>query len=188
MPINKFYYVRHGQTPWNVEGRMQGNTNIPLNEVGVEQARKVSLPKDISLIVTSPMLRALETAAIIAHNHHLPIHIEPALKERGFGSFEGRLKSDILEELGLKDKVFHGEYLPDDAETNEALHERVSHFIEKWLEKSPEETILFVGHGAVFRGLCDILLGRIERVDNAKLCCFEKNEGEWELLSSLTCP
>ena len=92
LPRNPFYYVRHGETDWNLQGRMQGQTNIPLNEPGREQARQaagllVDLP--IVAMVASPLDRAPETATIIQESLGVPMEIIPEIQEVYCGKNEG---------------------------------------------------------------------------------------------------
>ena len=98
----KFYVVRHGQTDWNAKGRIQGKTDIELNEIGIEQARQLkALIKDynIDLIISSPLKRARKTAEIINETVKCNIIFEDSLKERGYGIFEGMIRKEINDEL-----------------------------------------------------------------------------------------
>ena len=86
------YIVRHGQTDWNIEGRIQGSTNIELNSTGINQAKKASeLLKNTRLdsIYSSPLKRTLDTAKIINQYHNLNIIEDSRIIERNFGDFEG---------------------------------------------------------------------------------------------------
>lgn len=72
----KIYFVRHGQTEWNLKKRIQGRADKPLNEQGKQQAietRQNLISKDIDLIICSPLLRAVETAEIINKDRNIPI-------------------------------------------------------------------------------------------------------------------
>ena len=98
----KFYVVRHGQTDWNAKGRIQGKTDIELNEIGIEQARQLkALIKDynIDLIISSPLKRARKTAEIINETVKCNIIFEDSLKERGYGIFEGMIRKEINDEI-----------------------------------------------------------------------------------------
>ena len=102
----KFYVVRHGQTDWNAKGRIQGKTDIELNEIGIEQARQLkALIKDynIDLIISSPLKRARKTAEIINETVKCNIIFEDSLKERGYGIFEGMIRKEINDEDELYD-------------------------------------------------------------------------------------
>lgn len=88
----KLYVVRHGQTDWNIENRLQGSVDIPLNDTGVNQAQNLAKTFkniDVDFIFSSPLQRAYNTASIINQYKGLPIHLDSRLIERGFGDFEG---------------------------------------------------------------------------------------------------
>ena len=90
------YYVRHGQTDWNKVKRLQGRTDNPLNEVGIEQAKKTrDLLKNekIDLIICSPLRRTLETANIINEGRNIKIIKDEGFIERSFGKYEGEFSA-----------------------------------------------------------------------------------------------
>ena len=98
----KIYVVRHGQTKWNLEGRIQGKTDIELNEKGREQAKTIRdliAKYDIDLIISSPLKRAKETAEIINSKLKCPIIFDKALEERCYGEFEGEVRKLIEDEI-----------------------------------------------------------------------------------------
>ena len=95
----KIYIIRHGQTDWNVEGKIQGRQDIPLNAAGKMQAQALAKGMEnrpITAIYSSPQLRAMETAQAIAAAQNVPIHTLPQLVEIGYGNWEGRRAEDIL--------------------------------------------------------------------------------------------
>ena len=88
----KLYISRHGQTPWNVEDLICGRTDVPLTEVGQQQALRLAesaLDKGIDVILCSPMLRARQTAQAVSDAIGVPIQIDERLIEMDFGTFEG---------------------------------------------------------------------------------------------------
>ena len=88
----KLYISRHGQTPWNVEDLICGRTDVPLTEVGQQQAQRLAesaLDKGIDVILCSPMLRARQTAQAVSDAIGVPIQIDERLIEMDFGTFEG---------------------------------------------------------------------------------------------------
>ena len=92
IPPRTFYFLRHGETEWNAEGRFQGHSDIPLNPQGLAQAHaaaRIIAACPVDLIVASPLIRALTTAAIVAEAIGKPVRIDSELKERHFGDFEG---------------------------------------------------------------------------------------------------
>lgn len=152
------YIVRHGQTDWNVVRRVQGQTDIPLNSTGEEQAKKTAeLFKDIHFdaAFSSDLLRAKRTAEIIAIEKDLALKTSQALRERNFGPVEGIL----VEELKEMEKEI--EKLPDyerfrykshpDIENDEELMSRFITFLREISVAYAGKTVLIVGHGSVIR-------------------------------------
>ena len=91
-----FWFLRHGETDWNAEGLSQGHTDIPLNAVGITQARRAALAlvdRGIATIIASPLSRALHTAEILAEALALPVATDAGLRERR--------SSWVLDPLGL---------------------------------------------------------------------------------------
>jgi probable phosphoglycerate mutase len=86
--------IRHGETAWNAERRLQGHVDIPLNAAGMQQARAVAMALNneaVDTILCSDLQRAIQTATAIADQKNLVIHADPAWRERSFGGFEGEL-------------------------------------------------------------------------------------------------
>ena len=97
------YIVRHGQTDWNVEGRYAGRKNVPLNKKGILQANEIKERlKEIKFdkVYSSPLDRALKTTQIISKNN---IIIDERIVERSNGKLEGKLKSEIVENIDFND-------------------------------------------------------------------------------------
>lgn len=87
-----FYFLRHGQTDWNLQRKWQGSKDIPLNETGLSQAeavRPLVEELDIQTVCTSPLQRAHKTAEIVTRNFDLPLRVVHDLHEVSFGPFEG---------------------------------------------------------------------------------------------------
>jgi broad specificity phosphatase PhoE len=106
--------VRHGETIWNREGRVQGFSDIDLSDVGVQQARQLALSlKDAPIlsIYSSPLIRAQSTARIINEYHHAPLYSEPGLMEMDQGDFEGL----TFQELMACEKGFLQKWMSDPA-------------------------------------------------------------------------
>ncbi len=96
-----FYFLRHGETDWNLQGRAQGQTDVPLNERGRAQAlaaraQTASLP--IRTICSSPLSRALDTAKILSDDHDCPLEIVTDLRECSWGMAEGTAKGAWFED------------------------------------------------------------------------------------------
>lgn len=98
MDATLLFALRHGETAWNREGRLQGHLNLPLNELGQAQACRLGAAladQTIHAVYASDLDRALSTAQAVAAAHGLPVHTDPRLRERSFGRFEGRLWAEI---------------------------------------------------------------------------------------------
>ncbi|MFM8205881.1 MAG: histidine phosphatase family protein [Actinomycetales bacterium] len=91
--IQRIVLWRHGQTDWNLANRFQGHSDIPLNQTGIDQARKAApllFGLRPSKIISSDLIRAKQTAQELANISRLPIHIDPGLRETNGGKWEGR--------------------------------------------------------------------------------------------------
>jgi probable phosphoglycerate mutase len=158
IPQRSFYFLRHGQTGWNAQGRFQGHTDVALNEIGVAQAQLaaqalVGCPIDI--IVASPLIRALKTAAIVAERLARPLFVDSALKERHFGAFEGLMVDEVKRKLGLAPHQRLVQHLPADAEQWHESGARAAQAI----DRLPDSTLLFVTHAGLFDSLHERIFG-----------------------------
>lgn len=185
IPPRTFYFLRHGQTDWNVEGRLQGHTDIPLNATGIAQAHSAAIrltKEPITRIISSPLVRALKTAAITAESIKLPVHIDSQLMERTFGSLEGRLTTQVKAEHGLSAEQSITLALPGDAEQWPQTLQRARSSISYWLNQYPADTLLFVGHGAFFRAMYEVLTETLHEAHNATPYLFTPTaSGGWNM-------
>ncbi|MGZ8795378.1 MAG: histidine phosphatase family protein [Gaiellaceae bacterium] len=147
--------VRHGETDWNRDGRWQGGSDTRLNDVGREQARALSeeLDGDIAALYSSDLARARETAEIVATKLGLEVRVDPRLRERGFGSWEGLTTPEIAERFAESHRRWRaGEGSgADDAETFEDFSARVTAFLADVLRLHPGEEVLVISHGGSIR-------------------------------------
>ncbi len=168
--MRTFYFLRHGETDWNLQGRMQGHTDIPLNATGEAQAVRAAqalMGLGITRIVSSPLIRARRTAEVAADALQLPLSFDDALKERTFGSFEGQITAEVRAAHGLRPEQSISEILPPDAEDWPTTMARAQEFTERLLAAYPTDCLLFVSHGAVFRALYEGLGGPRTEAANA---------------------
>ena len=148
----KILVTRHGQTGWNVEKRIQGRTDIELNNKGIEQAyqTKENLKNEkIDLIICSPLKRAKQTADIINIDRNIPIIYDERLIEICYGENEGRLHNDFDYD-GFWNIINTHEY--KDAENVNRFIKRVHDFLED-IKKYKQENILIVTHNGVCRAI-----------------------------------
>lgn len=152
------YLVRHGETEWNVQNLIQGQTDSPLTQNGIDQAKKVAkeLRKvKFDLIFSSDSLRAERTAKIIAAEHKLHIETNKLLRERYFGKLEGQPSKalDAFRELykEMNDEEIYKNRPTPDSETDEEITTRLITFLRELALSNPGKTALVVTHGAVMR-------------------------------------
>ncbi len=185
MPIERsFYFIRHGQTDWNKEDRLQGSLDIPLNEKGIEQAKTAAeLTKDlpIDLIVTSDLSRAKDTSDIINEKLQIPIIIDPNIKERHAGKLEGILETELTKEQ-IETREHSPELVEEEGEPFPEFRAKIIKAINKNLENNPDKNILFSAHKWVYKAIYKELFQKIEGCDNACPYLFEKKEGKWNLI------
>lgn len=176
--MSEFYFIRHGETDWNVKGLMQGTTDITLNDNGRAQARQARAfiaDAGITRLISSPLVRAFETAQILNETLGLPLDTHTGLTERGFGIYEGRQRGDAPNVGGHV-----GDGQPHERiEAFAAVARRASDAIAQALETYPRDRILFVSHGGVFSALHDhFCTGRLG-CNNAVPYRFSKENDLW---------
>ena len=184
MPIPKrtFYFLRHGQTDWNGQGRLTGHADIPLNEHGIAQAKSACSILDrcgIDMVVCSPLVRALKTAAIVVEHLKKPLFVDSDLREIDFGSFEGLIANDLKRQLGMdiSERISHR--LPADAEQWPDTQARTVRVLTRWLDETPSQTILFVAHYGIMDALHDLIFHQRIRAEHAPYCWRSGGNG-WE--------
>ena len=155
--------VRHGETDWNREGRWQGFSDTSLNELGREQARTLAGDLDgaVGAVYSSDLTRARETAEILAGSLGLEVRLDPRLRERGFGSWEGLTMSEIEEHFGEAHRLWREGEGPgaEDAEPFEAFSARIEAFLGDVLRQHPGEEVLVVSHGGSIRAIHALATG-----------------------------
>lgn len=149
----KIYFTRHGETEWNSRDIICGITEIGLSDKGIEQAKELagkisrSCP-DISVLISSPMKRALDTAAYAAKALGLDIITDKRLREWNYGSYEGKHRDA---EGFLDAKLEFGCRMPGGGESVFDLVNRVYGLIDEIREKYADKNVLLVCHGGICR-------------------------------------
>jgi probable phosphoglycerate mutase len=159
--------IRHGETAWNVDTRIQGHLNIPLNATGHWQAERLGqalATENIAAIYASDLSRAHETALYVSRASGIPVVAELGLRERGFGDFEGRTFAEI--EIALPDQAERWRkrdpaFAPTGGESLLQVQERVLATVDRLAKAHPGELIVMVGHG----GVMDVLYRAATRLD-----------------------
>ena len=145
--------VRHGQTDWNLEGRYQGQSDVPLNQKGLEQARSLAerlKGETFYAIFSSDLTRARQTAEPIANLLGLPIQLEPGLREINQGQWEGVLVEDIkarYAEIWSKRTEDPANVRPPGGETVREVATRVYAALDNIARRFPNGQVLIVSHG-----------------------------------------
>ena len=155
----KILLIRHGETAWNAVRRLQGHTDIALNEEGLRQAEALAralADERIDAVVASDLQRAMQTAQAVAALHDLPLHTDAELRERCYGGFEGLLYSDIERRYPAEYALWQARdidaVMPSgerDAESFRQFYSRSVDAIVGWAERHAGQTVVVVAHGGV---------------------------------------
>ncbi|SRR6266498_1438803 len=166
--------VRHGETEWNAQRRYQGYSDVPLSDLGRQQAECIAerlVSQKIDAVYASDLQRALETATIIARKHGLQVFSEPRLRELKFGVLEGltfdEAQTQYPEMIAAWLKDFN--QAPQGAETIDMMHMRLVSLLDELKQKHDEQTLLLVSHGG---SLSEILRVALD-LSCEKRCYFE---------------
>lgn len=174
--------LRHGQTDWNIDLRLQGSTDIPLNETGRNQARlaaSVLNREDWDVIIASPLSRAKDTADIVALELGMNVVVVPELIERSFGVAEG------LDHASWR-KLYESHQHIEGLESLEDLRTRTVQLLDLIANEYSGQRVLAVSHGAFIRKVLTIVTNSElpregERLSNASLNKFMHADGLWTI-------
>lgn len=181
----KIYFIRHGETAWNKESRIQGREDVPLCPEGLEQAQETAekfKAVRLAAVVTSPLSRAETTARLIGEAARAPVYVEPGLTERDFGSVSGRVVD-----------IFEPERYADDLEPLDDVADRALAVLRRYAE-SLKADFAAVSHGgtinAVLRAVSGGKIGSGKtRLINAGINILALEDGELSVLGyNLTSP
>jgi 2,3-bisphosphoglycerate-dependent phosphoglycerate mutase len=159
MIATRIIAIRHGETAWNVDTRLQGHLDIALNTTGIWQAGRVAhalSSEAIDAVYASDLLRAWQTANAIAHATNAPLLPHQGLRERGFGSFEGKTYAEIEAEWPEASAMWRKrvpDWAPPGGESLLAVRERVASTLNTLAQQHIGGQIVLVAHG----GVMDIL-------------------------------
>lgn len=150
--MGHFYFVRHGQTVWNVENKICGATDIALTEQGHEQAietGKKILAEGIQAdeILYSPLQRAADTAKHISEITGIPVRVEPRLKEQNFGKWESTPRNGV--DFKLAKQSFVCSY--EGGESMLRLAQRIYNLLDDIKAESDKKTYILVAHNGIAR-------------------------------------
>lgn len=155
MEATRLIAVRHGETAWNTEARIQGHLDIGLNEKGRWQAlqlRRALAEEEFCAVYASDLARARDTAAAIAGPRAMPVQADTGLRERSFGRFEGRRFAEIeaeSPELALRWRRRDPAFAPEGGESLVVFRQRVMACAARIAARHPGQQVLLVAHGGV---------------------------------------
>lgn len=173
--------VRHGETNWNLEARIQGQTDILLNDQGRKQAKALSAHLKLQAwdaVISSDLSRARETAEIIAHEAGIAIFREDVrLRERNFGKLEGTTTNERITKWGERWKS-----LDLGVESDESVRSRAGKLIDDVADEFRGRRVVIVSHGGVLRQLFNskFSMQYFDQIYNTSLSIFRKNGEIWE--------
>lgn len=173
-------FIRHGQTDWNRDDRIQGSSDIPLNDTGREQARAAERMLEAwswDAVVSSPLSRARETAAIVADGLGLELGAAyPELAERDYGPFEGAPSTASMTQYPARD--YPG------AEPLDAVVERCLRGLARIDADHPGQNVIVVCHGTIMKYTLIRLTGYpVDAVHNGTVSAIERDGDGWRVLT-----
>jgi len=182
VPSRSFFCMRHGVTDWNRKGLFQGRTDNALNDDGIAQAHAAAerlRAVSVGHVVSSPLLRALKTAEIVAAASSRSVTVDPGLIELDFGSFEGQPVRELMMRHGKSNAQGLVEMLPADSEPWADVASRALRSISGWLDRHPDDEILFVCHDAVMQSMAQTLTGNFFKNSHGKPFRYVRTEDAW---------
>jgi broad specificity phosphatase PhoE len=180
--MTSLYLVRHGETDWNAQRRIQGSTDIPLNQTGREQAAATGLllaRRTWDGIYSSPLLRAFETGRIIAEAVDIgSVRPVDAMVERNYGDAEGLNWMEI-------ELQFPGDTPVPGRETHQDVADRVMPALLALAAERPGEALIVVTHGGVIRSVLNAVEPGVSHgsITNGSIHSFEVVDGSLELVA-----
>ncbi len=196
--MTTFYIIRHGQTDWNLQGRWQGKADIPLNDTGRDQAQRLARHLHrrgirFDAIYSSDLLRAWETATVIADRLRVAPTPLSALREIDVGAWSGLTRNEVIAQYhDLWERLHSGEDVPrgGSGETFGQLYDRVVGAVERMVREQAGQTIALVTHGGPARALllhaARDKVGALPRplhVGNASLSVVACVANDWHILT-----
>ncbi|MEJ8846714.1 histidine phosphatase family protein [Variovorax rhizosphaerae] len=155
MDVTRVIAVRHGETTWNVDARLQGQLDIPLNATGAWQAKRLGealASEPIAAVYASDLSRAWQTARAVAAPHGIDIVSDVGLRERGFGHFEGKTFALIEAEMPEQARLWRTRdtaFAPEGGESLVVFRDRVIATATAIAARHPGNLVVLVAHGGV---------------------------------------
>jgi 2,3-bisphosphoglycerate-dependent phosphoglycerate mutase len=196
--MKTFYFIRHGETSHNAGGLAMGQRDIPLNDLGREQAGQTAAAlaaHPIARIVSSDLVRASATAEPLADILGLAVETDPRLRELSFGIFEGRSIAECAREhpeIVAEWRRGTFDYAPPGGETRRSLMERTGAVLRELLD-GPHDHVAVVAHGGTLSALHTHIIEdglaqprehihRVFRFSNCSISIAARDDGQWRFL------
>lgn len=162
----RLFLVRHGETPYNSEGRYTGQSDIPLNDLGLRQAEAIGqwmATEPLDAIVSSDLQRTRDTARAIARHHVHSVQEEPDIREVALGDWENCTYAEVAACYPAQVAAHHWDAsaAPPGGESFLQVYERASRALARWYARYPEGTMVWVAHG----GLIQVVTCRLLDID-----------------------
>lgn len=178
------YLIRHGETDWNVERRLQGHQDVPLNPLGLRQAEKVAqrLAKErLDAIYSSDLRRARMTAERIARYQRQDVTLHPGLRERSYGPFEGKRWDEIPAfRGGLRSHLLTAEGV----ESWQHMQRRAVNTLVEIVSRHAGARVAVVSHGGTINAILAYIEGSGEpryKIANTSVTCLTHQSGGWKI-------
>lgn len=171
----KLYVTRHGQTQYNIEVRICGRANVRLTEKGILQAHELAQSMqdtDVDLIISSPLVRAKETADIVGAAIGVPVEVDDRLAERDYGVIDGTYEGTP----GFMEQWVQFGYQYPEGESLLKVVQRVYNFLDDIKQRYADKKVMVISHG----GVCRVINSYFESLDNEDF--FKFNLGNCKVL------
>ncbi|MCY3084392.1 histidine phosphatase family protein [Aerococcus sp. JJEM-2022b] len=188
--VREIFIIRHGQSLYNLEGKIQGQIDSPLSSRGIQEAKQAKNYFDqkgisIDLILSSPLKRAYATAKILQGDRSCPLVTDQRLAEWRYGSLEGKAISG-LEGVKLNDPPSDKYFCQFGGESVTAVKGRFQTALDAALKTYPQKNILLVSHGSImYRFMLDYLNQPLPAFSNCQIFHFEELENSLFLKNSI---
>lgn len=191
----RFCLIRHGETAWNKERRLQGHTDIPLNEQGLEQARQLGISLrhrelPFTALYSSDLQRTRQTAAPLVSLTGLAPRLQPALRERHYGCLQGKTYAEAEQHLPMVFAQYRArkpDFVLDGGESLRQFQQRIQTCLETLAAEHHGQSILVITHGGVLDIMYRLATGmaldtpRDFPINNATLNWLDYHNGQWSI-------
>ncbi len=189
--MNKnFYIFRHGESTFNLAGRVQGCTDMSvLTAKGRRQAAdtaEILKNRNIEIIISSPLKRAVETGNIVAEKIHVPLNIDRRFTEVNIGIIEGLLYDEVLEKYGELYNRWRNADCEDETfcfpggESKQTVRKRIFEALNHYAEQTDYRNIAVSGHGIILKQSLKALGTEIDDIPNGSVIHLQYNNAHWQ--------